>query len=518
MKTLIIFIFISLNTFPQQQTDIPWPTLADSPWPMIKHDPQFTGRSPYKGPQTPTVIWTVDMPHGIFDGPIIGEDTHLYFGPYAADITPPYSGISAYFYCYDNNGNFLWEYNLPSLQTPSGGPLIDSAGCIYFGALDHYFYALNPDGTLKWRYQTGELIGDLPNIDLQGNLYVASYDGYLYCLTREGMLNWKVNHQAFAGKSPTFSPDGNTIYIPGADSNIYALNLDGSIKWVFNCSRVYKGVLVDSEGNIYFVPEQAPQYFYSIRNDGTVRWKVLIQNLSALEIISIPTIDWEGNLYTIGADSLPPYHRALISYDYFGNFRWIYRLDNEYEDIYQPLICDSDGTIYFGSTFGYKYYAVANDGTLKWEMPLEFDKKQVDNTGAISEDGTLYIGVHATIFETGLTRTLYAIKDNGSVDVNDHQLSSTQYALEQNYPNPFNPSTVISYSLPQNSEVTIKIYDVLGNEITTLIDEEKPAGNYELKWNAPDIAGGVYFYQMSAVPSDPENKPFIETRKMILLR
>ena len=87
--------------------------------------------------------------------------------------------------------------------------------------------------------------------------------------------------------------------------------------------------------------------------------------------------------------------------------------------------------------------------------------------------------------------------------------------LEQNYPNPFNPSTKISWQLPVGSEVTIKVYDLLGNEIATLVNEEKPAGNYEVEFNpASSIknpASGIYFYQLKA-------RDFVQTKKMILLK
>ena len=87
--------------------------------------------------------------------------------------------------------------------------------------------------------------------------------------------------------------------------------------------------------------------------------------------------------------------------------------------------------------------------------------------------------------------------------------------LYQNYPNPFNPTTTIKYSIPKLSFVTIKIYDVLGSEAATLVNEEKPAGTYELNWNASSTAGGlpsgVYFYRLSA-------GNYVETKKMILLK
>ena len=83
------------------------------------------------------------------------------------------------------------------------------------------------------------------------------------------------------------------------------------------------------------------------------------------------------------------------------------------------------------------------------------------------------------------------------------------YRLFQNYPNPFNPSTKIKYTIPQTSQVQIRIFDVLGNEIKTLINEEKPAGTYELTWNAANLPSGVYFYQLKA-------GEFIQTKKMLL--
>jgi len=103
------------------------------------------------------------------------------------------------------------------------------------------------------------------------------------------------------------------------------------------------------------------------------------------------------------------------------------------------------------------------------------------------------------------------------------------FYLEQNYPNPFNPSTVIKYTIPnvianevnQSQQVVLKVFDILGNEVTTLVNEEKPAGTYEVKFHSIGLTSGVYFYKLSvsASPSQDEHAgPFTETKKMILLR
>ncbi|OGU70526.1 MAG: hypothetical protein A2V93_02810 [Ignavibacteria bacterium RBG_16_34_14] len=85
------------------------------------------------------------------------------------------------------------------------------------------------------------------------------------------------------------------------------------------------------------------------------------------------------------------------------------------------------------------------------------------------------------------------------------------FLLYQNYPNPFNSTTTIKYSVPLSSNVLIKLYDIVGNEIETLINEEKPAGTYKLNWRVANLPSGVYFYKI-------QTGTFIDTKKMILLR
>jgi hypothetical protein len=96
-------------------------------------------------------------------------------------------------------------------------------------------------------------------------------------------------------------------------------------------------------------------------------------------------------------------------------------------------------------------------------------------------------------------------------NIENNNFSPSEFKLNQNYPNPFNPSTVISYQLPVSSNVTLKVYDLLGIEVATLVDEYKPAGNYEVEFNASDLTCGIYFYKL-------RTDNYIETRKMILLK
>ena len=103
--------------------------------------------------------------------------------------------------------------------------------------------------------------------------------------------------------------------------------------------------------------------------------------------------------------------------------------------------------------------------------------------------------------------TSYAITDIKS----EENLTPEHYSLNQNYPNPFNPSTKISWQSPVNGHQKLKIYDVLGNEVATLVNEFRNAGSYETEFNATSLSSGVYFYQLKA-------GDFVETKKMILMK
>jgi len=144
------------------------------------------------------------------------------------------------------------------------------------------------------------------------------------------------------------------------------------------------------------------------------------------------------------------------------------------------------------------------DGGITWTRQINGTKDvlysvfftDVNNGWAVANNGTI---LHTT--------------NSGVSFVEEEQIDKmpTEFLLSYNYPNPFNPSTKIKYSVPQSSNVVIKVYDILGNEIETLVNEEKSAGSYELTWNAKGLSSGVYFYQLRA-------GSFVETKKMVLIK
>jgi arylsulfate sulfotransferase len=130
---------------------------------------------------------------------------------------------------------------------------------------------------------------------------------------------------------------------------------------------------------------------------------------------------------------------------------------------------------------------------------------------------TLHIRSHTDISRIAQLLVLAGRTDTTFSNISDENLA-TKYILEQNFPNPFNPSTKIKFRIADFGFVSLKVYDVLGNEITTLINEEKPAGTYELTWNASNQPSGIYFYQISVNPVSSDKRSFINTKKMLLIK
>jgi len=113
---------------------------------------------------------------------------------------------------------------------------------------------------------------------------------------------------------------------------------------------------------------------------------------------------------------------------------------------------------------------------------------------------------------TGNGIELKSVEQGTATSVANQEIGTPEYfTLFQNYPNPFNPTTNIRYQIPINSFVTIKIFDILGKEIETLVYRKQTAGTYDVEWNASEFSSGIYFYRLTT-------DGFSEVKKMILIK
>jgi hypothetical protein len=146
-----------------------------------------------------------------------------------------------------------------------------------------------------------------------------------------------------------------------------------------------------------------------------------------------------------------------------------------------------------------------------WNVIDSIPFVKILHTASVFENKIYLIsGSTTSVCDLTPTYAVYSFDIPVGVETQDN-IVPEYFVLYQNYPNPFNPSTKIKYSVPQSSNVVIKVFDVLGNEISTLVNEEIVAGSYEVKFNASELASGIYFYKLNA-------GSFVEIKKMMLLK
>jgi hypothetical protein len=141
----------------------------------------------------------------------------------------------------------------------------------------------------------------------------------------------------------------------------------------------------------------------------------------------------------------------------------------------------------------------------EWNNETAYQIRQTSNGG--------YIIAGYRVIATGNSDAyLVRLAPDTVTAINTQQSEVPQnYILNQNYPNPFNPVTTIQFQLPQRAWVTLKIFDPLGKEIVTLINEQLPAGSYQKIWQARDLSSGIYFYHL-------KSNDFQTVKKMILMK
>ncbi|AFH48752.1 5'-Nucleotidase domain protein [Ignavibacterium album JCM 16511] len=235
-----------------------------------------------------------------------------------------------------------------------------------------------------------------------------------------------------------------------------------------------------------------------INNDSA--FVVLDSSNSNLETEAIYSFYIDGN----GKRWLGTFDKGLVEWIDNSNFRYFNQSNSALPNNFiNALDEDSNGNIWIATDNGFA--CLRNDTIYSYSnlTSESIAELKVDNQNKI------WMG------EVGTGRLLVFDGTNLSTitDIKDILLSGTPntFELYQNYPNPFNPGTKISWQSPVRSWQTLKVYDILGNEVITLVDEYREAGIYEVEFNASTLPSGVYFYQL-------KSGDFRESRKMILLR
>jgi len=224
-------------------------------------------------------------------------------------------------------------------------------------------------------------------------------------------------------------------------------------------------------------------------------------------------IIWSRSIDTLYSRTISEHTNQHFNSGFNKIYGWLFP-----DTVYQSPRCPYDSTIFYPYNYYYRFYEFPSVDT----FDLRGDTLVLTNTLTDCFDISSTNQFIITKSEGLIKRThrVYNFFDWSFADVyrkdevsgiKTKEAFPNNFILYQNHPNPFNPITIIKYKVPEFSYLTIKVYDVLGNEIASLVNEEKPAGSYEVEFNGTTFPSGIYFYQLQL-------GNFWDTKKMVLIK
>ena len=294
-------------------------------------------------------------------------------------------------------------------------------------------------------------------------------------------------------------------FIVNADGEVYAGAYNGKLisftldntNCIVKC-MVYKNVISDFDLKL-----EPPNADHKVPNTVTGQWEELTFDYSS-DIGVMPTT------LTLIPDF--PATRTSGSIAYIDNISF-----NPATPVPVELASFTASTI--GNDVHLSWNTATEKNNSGFEIERSRDNKSFSKIGFVQGHGTTSDSkVYSFVDKSVNSRMYYRLKQvdyNGaysySKTVEAAALLPIEYSLNQNYPNPFNPSTKITYSLPQDNFVSLKVYNILGNEVATLVNEQISAGSHEINFNASNLSSGVYYYTL-------RTGNFVNTKKFMLLK
>jgi hypothetical protein len=401
-----------------------------------------------------------------------------------------------------------------------------------------------------------------------GHIFVgAYYDPAGVLKSTDAGVTWTFSDSGFIrAETPDFLAIDSQgyIYFAGVGSNIYR-STDGGLFWEYLRYFDSRALAISDNDYVYVGVDDSPPFYLARSTDSGITWENKTGSITKV----IYALESSGtNIYAGGVSG----HFYISSnYGNTWNFKPLFT-----QNTINAIFVNDSGYIFTG-TWGDGAF-VSKDNGLTWQKIFNLENYCIASIQA-SDNGYLFIALggyqssQIKIFRSSDNGTTWSNTDNGlptnawlskffkasdnslyittwngygiykSTDFGDNWshvgpitditekniLLPAEFSLSQNYPNPFNPSTKIKFTIPSNvkgemSYVSLKVYDVLGNEIATLVNDELSAGEYEVEFGGhsdegQNLPSGVYFYQLRIEgPETSSGQGMIQTKKMILMK
>lgn len=453
---------------------------------------------------------------------ILDSDNYVYVGGYSI-------GSSGNFdFCilkYDRLGNIIFEKRyddgyddkLISMKVDNTGDVIVTGSSKLSSNVDTERYLTikyNSTGSIVWlsKYDAGVAYPDIPvslSLDYNKNVIITGFS-IAPLSDWEDILTVKYDSSGILLWARRFS-------LPGVGSEDYP-----------------NSMAVDSNNNIFITgfSENFSGKMVTIKYSpgGNEVWYRLLDDPSLA--MGEDIITFGSNLYVTGYSNA---HLQVVKYNTLGELLWSDRINLFNPSFGDKIIVDSFENIYIS---GYCYNVNSTDalvvkynsaGIRKWLITYNGlrDSNDVANDLCLDNFGNLYVTGWSRGFNSNAD--IITLKYNNLTPLQSITTEiPSQFSLSQNYPNPFNPSTKINFSIPKHhlpvkgrrtglghvgdiEGVKLKIFDILGNEVATLVNQQLTPGTYSVDWDASDFPSGIYFYRLTA-------GDFSQTNKVILLK
>jgi hypothetical protein len=422
------------------------------------------------------------------------------------------------------------------------------------------YYKRSTDAGVSWgadtrlTNNTAESMG--PSVAVSGSVvHVVWYDyrnlnwEIYYKRSTDAGVSWgadiRLTNSPANSYSPSVSVSGTVVHVVWYDSRdendeiYYKRSTDAGISWgtdmrltnnyanSLSPSVTVSGLFVHVVWYDYR-DENYSEIYYKRSTDAGVSWGADTRLTNNIYNSMFPSVTVSGSfVHVVWIDDRDGIHNFEIYYKRStdGGVSWEVdtRLTNNIADSRFPFYSMYPSVAVFGSVVHVVwrserdgnneiYYKRSTDAGIIWGI----DTRMTNNTASsvlpsVAVSGS-FVHVVWTDYRDGNYEIYYKHDPTGNVGIQNISTEiPSSYSLSQNYPNPFNPTTNIKFAIPKNEFVKITVFDILGKELETLVNEQLAPGTYETNWNASNYPSGIYFYKLSA-------GDFSETKKMLLLK